>query len=144
MEAFNQAQRAFSDQIERAVDSIQKRVTVLGKKTAQLQLKCFEAFGEDYKGVERCQRDSGKNIEVFHNYFQNEMNVLQNSIQSCINVCENKFAPSSSNFSDPAAKQKFESEMSTCAIQCFKAAEPTLNDVVKRSFDKINDLNKAW
>jgi hypothetical protein len=144
MEAFNSAQKDFNDRIERALDNIQKRVVVLGKKTAQLQLKCFDAFGEDYKGIERCQQSSAKNLETFHHYLTNEMNVLQNSIQSCINVCETKFAGSSLNLSDPSAKQKFEKEMSDCAIQCLKTAEPGVADIVRRSSDKISELNKSW
>jgi DNA anti-recombination protein RmuC len=144
MEAFNQAQKQFSEQVEKALDTIQKRVIVLGKKTAQLQLKCFDAFGEDYKGIERCQQNSSKNLEQFHNYLSNEMNVLQNSIQSCITLCETKLAPSSINLNDPSAKQKFEQEMSTCAVQCIKNAEPNVADIVKRASDKIGDLNKSW
>jgi hypothetical protein len=144
MDAFNQAQKDFSDKVEKALHSIQRKVVTLGKKTAQLQLKCFDAFGEDYKGIERCQQNSGKNLEVFHNYLTNEMNVLQNSIQSCINVCETKFATTTMSLSDPAAKQKFEKEMSDCAIQCMKTAEPNVVDIVKRSSDKISELNKSW
>jgi hypothetical protein len=144
MEAFNTAQKDFSEKVERALDSIQKRVVVLGKKTAQLQLKCFDAFGEDYKGIERCQQSSSKNLETFHHYLTNEMNVLQNSIQSCINVCETKFASSNLNLNDPATKQKFEKDMSDCAIQCIRSAEPNVSDIVKRSSDKINELNKTW
>ena len=144
MEAFNQAQKDFSDRVEKAIDSIQKKVVTLGKKTAQLQLKCFDAFGEDYKGIERCQQNSGKNLETFHHYLTNEMNVLQNSIQSCINVCETKFAGAGLNLNDPAAKQKFEKGMSECAIQCIKSAEPNVSEIVKRSSDKISDLNRNW
>jgi DNA anti-recombination protein RmuC len=144
MEAFNQAQKQFSEQVEKALDTIQKRGIVLGKKTAQLQLKCFDAFGEDYKGIERCQQNSSKNLEQFHNYLSNEMNVLQNSIQSCITLCETKLAPSSINLNDPSAKQKFEQDMSTCAVQCIKNAEPNVADIVKRASDKIGDLNKSW
>jgi len=144
MEAFNQAQKQFSEQVEKALDTIQKQVVVLGKKTAQLQLKCFDAFGDDYKGIERCQQNSGKNLEQFHNYLTNEMNVLQNSIQSCITLCETKLAPSSINLSDPSAKQKFEQEMSNCAVQCIKNAEPNVADIVKRASNKVGDLNKSW
>ena len=144
MESFNQAQKQFGEQVEKALDSIQKRVVVLGKKTAQLQLKCFDVFGEDYKGIERCQQNSARNLEQFHNYLTNEMNVLQNSIQSCINVCETKFASAGMNMSDPASKQKFEQDMSNCAVQCIKTAEPNVSEIVKRSTDKISDLNKSW
>jgi hypothetical protein len=144
MEAFNQSQKEFSDKVEKALDSIQKKVVTLGKKTAQLQLKCFDAFGEDYKGIERCQQNTGKNLEAFHHYLTNEMNVLQNSIQSCINVCETKFAGGAVNLSDPAAKQKFERDMSECAIQCIKGAESNIGEIVKRSSDKITELNRNW
>ena len=144
MEAFNQAQKQFGEQVEKAIDSIQKRVVSLGKKTAQLQLKCFDAFGDDYKGIERCQQNSARNLEQFHGYLTNEMNVLQNSIQSCISVCETKFAPAGMNLSDPVSKQKFEQDMSNCAVQCIKSAEPSVSEIVKRSTDKINDLNKSW
>lgn len=130
--------------MEKALDSIQKRVVSLGKKTAQLQLKCFDAFGEDYKGIERCQQNSAKNLEQFHGYLTNEMNVLQNSIQSCISVCETKLAPAGVNLNDPTMKRKFEEEMSSCAVQCIKNAEPNVAEIVKRSTDKINDLNKSW
>ena len=142
MEEFNRAQKQFSDQAEKALDSIQKKVVLLGKKAAQLQLKCFDAFGEDYKGIERCQQTSGKNLEVFQQYLTNEMNVLQSSIQSCINVCQTKFAGVTAV--DPASKQKVEQDMSACASQCFKQAEPSLNDIAKRSTDKITELNKSW
>lgn len=144
MEAFNQAQKEFSDKVEKALDSVHKKVVTLGKKTAQLQLKCFDAFGEDYKGIERCQQNSGRNLETFHHYLTNEMNVLQNSIQSCIQVCETKFANTSMNLSDPASKQKFEADMSQCAVQCIKNAEPNMTAIVKRSSDKITELNKTW
>jgi hypothetical protein len=144
MEAFNRTQKEFSDKVEKAIDSIQKKVVLIGKKTAQLQLKCFDAFGDDYKGIERCQQNSGKNLESFHHYLTNEMNVLQNSIQSCINVCETKFATSNMNMNDPSTKQKFEQDMSGCAIQCIKQAEPNVSDIVKRSSDKVAELNKAW
>lgn len=144
MESFNQAQKEFSDRVEKALDSIQKRVVLLGKRTVQLQLKCFDAFGDDYKGIERCQQNSGKNLETFHHYLTNEMSVLQNSIQSCINVCETKFAPTAVNMSDPGSKQKFEKDMSDCAIQCLKNGEPTVGDIVKRASDKINELNNSW
>jgi hypothetical protein len=144
MEAFNNAQKEFGEKVERSLDSIQKKVVTLGKKTAQLQLKCFDAFGEDYKGIERCQQSSGKNLEAFHQYLTNEMNVLQNSIQSCISVCETKFASSNMNLSDPATKQKFEKDMSECAVQCIRGAEPNVADIVKRSSEKINELNKSW
>lgn len=144
MESFNQAQKEFSDRVEKALDSIQKRGVQLGKRTVQLQLKCFDAFGDDYKGIERCHQNSGKNLETFHHYLTNEMNVLQNSIQSCINVCETKFATTAVNISDPASKQKFENDMSDCAIQCLKNGEPTVGDIVKRASDKINELNKSW
>lgn len=145
MEAFNAAQKEFSDKVEKSIDTIQKKVVSLGKKTTQLQLKCFDAFGEDYKGIERCQQNSSKNLEQFHHYLTNEMNVMQNSIQSCISVCETKFAPSvMSSSNDPSAKQKFEEEMSKCAVQCLKQAEPNVSDIVKRSSDKISELNKSW
>ena len=145
MDAFNQAQKQFAETAEKAVDTIQKRVITLGKKTAQLQLKCFDAFGEDHKGIERCQQDSTKNIEQFHNYLSNEMSVLQNSIQSCINVCETKLAPSGmGNMRDPSAKQKFEQDMSNCAVQCIKTAEPNIPEIVKRSTEKISELHKSW
>jgi hypothetical protein len=144
MEAFNRAQKEFSDKVENAIDSIQKKVVTLGHKTAQLQLKCFDAFGEDYKGIERCQKNSGKNLETFQYYLTNEMNVLQNSIQSCINVCETKFSVSGSNMNDPSAKQKFEQDMSSCAIQCLRQAEPNIPEIVKRSSEKVIELNKSW
>ncbi len=143
MEAFNQKQKEFGDKIEQALDAIQKKVVSLGKNTAKLQLKCFEAFGDDYKGIERCQKESSRNLEQFHGYLSNEMNVLQNSIQSCISVCETRFAPSGMiAINDPASKRKFEEDMSQCAIQCIRQAEPTVSDIVKRSSEKISDLNR--
>ena len=144
MEAFNQAQKEFSDKVERAMDSIQKKVVQLGKKTVQLQLKCFDAVGEDYKGIERCQQNSGKQLETFHHYLSNEMNVLQNSIQSCINVCETKYATSAVNMNDPSSKQKFEKDMSECAIQCLKQGEPNVAEIVKRATGKITELDRTW
>lgn len=145
MEVFNIAQKEFSDRVEKAVDEIQKKVVMLGKKTVQLQLKCFDAFGDDYKRIERCQQDSGRNLEQFHHYLTNEMNVLQNSIQSCISVCETKFASNGmSNASDAATKKRIEQDISNCAIQCIKQAEPNVSGIVKRSGDKISDLNRNW
>jgi hypothetical protein len=144
MEMFNAKQKEFGEKVEQALDNIQKKVVSLGKNTAKLQLKCFDAFGDDYKGIERCQKESTRNLEQFHGYISNEMNVLQTSIQSCINVCETKFAPTGVNsVNDPIAKRKFEEEMSQCAVQCIKQAEPTVADIVKRSTDKIAQLNKS-
>jgi hypothetical protein len=144
MDAFNQAQRDFSEKVEKAIDCIQKKVVQLGKKTVQLQLKCFDAFGDDYKGIERCQQNSGRQLETFHNYLTNEMNVLQNSIQSCISLCETKFAAGAVNMNDPASKQMFEKEMSECAIQCLRQGEPNVAEIVKRASAKISDLDKSW
>lgn len=144
MEAFNQKQKEFGEKIEHALDAIQKKVVTLGKNTAKLQLKCFEAFGEDYKGIERCQKESARNLEQFHGYLSNEMNVLQNSIQSCISVCETKLAPAGmGSINDPVSKRKFEEDMSQCAVQCIKQAEPTVPDIVKRSSERIADLNRT-
>ncbi|KAF8819034.1 YOU2 family C2C2 zinc finger protein, partial [Cardiosporidium cionae] len=125
---------AFQKKVDDAIKSVTTAALPIQQRAFQCCVDCFPPrnLDEPQEEIARCVQQCNKKPEAFTDTLQNEVQMLQNNIQSCQQVCLNRFSPIFSESTNEASRTKVQAEMEQCVSKCFDQYEPFVGEISER------------
>ncbi|KAF8820642.1 YOU2 family C2C2 zinc finger protein [Cardiosporidium cionae] len=125
---------AFQKKVDDSIKSVTTAALPIQQKAFQCCVDCFppKSLDDPQEEISRCIQKCNKKPEAFTDTLQSEVQMLQNNIQSCQQVCVNRFSPIFSESTNDASRIKIQAEMEHCASKCLDQYEPFVDEISER------------
>eukprot|EP00918_Siedleckia_nematoides_P097205 GHVU01213193.1.p1 GENE.GHVU01213193.1~~GHVU01213193.1.p1 ORF type:complete len:143 (+),score=26.35 GHVU01213193.1:71-499(+) len=125
-------QKEFQRKFDDVVNSVTIATLPLQKQSYLCCASCFDTAKDDTNKINACVKRCQEPAEMFGSQVQREVDALQNNLQSCQQICFNRFQPLSGSTPDAVEIQKMETGMEKCVVDCFRSQESYLKEMSSR------------
>jgi len=131
MASLDESTEKFQNRMDLMINSIAKKSLPIQKASFECCVKCFDK-SDDINRISDCIVQCQKIPQKVTSKIENELQTLQKNIQSCQEVCYNRYSPKFDEAKSSSTQTIAQDGFRQCAAQCYEQFEPHVTEIHER------------